>query len=160
MRTTTLVLALSLAAAGSVFPTGLDAQVGKPVTIIDPNVAGEQELGALPHMTPALAKVIVSGRPYLSMVDLNVALAKSLNKQQLTELYGRIFIAGQPEHAARDEILLIPGVGERMLHEFEEYRPYRSSRSSTARSTSTSTTRSSRASSSTSSCPSPEHRDR
>jgi len=27
--------------------------------------------------------------------------------------------------ASGEEILLIPGVGERMQHEFEEYRPYR-----------------------------------
>ena len=26
--------------------------------------------------------------------------------------------------ASDEEILLIPGVGDRMLHEFEEYRPY------------------------------------
>jgi DNA uptake protein ComE-like DNA-binding protein len=28
--------------------------------------------------------------------------------------------------ASSEEILLIPGVGKRMQHEFEEYRPYRS----------------------------------
>ena len=27
--------------------------------------------------------------------------------------------------ASKEEILLIPGVGNRMLHEFEEYRPYK-----------------------------------
>jgi len=116
-----LVAAAVLAA---VLTAPLAAQVGKPVTIIDPNVAGAKELAALPHMNDELVKGIMAQRPFLSMSDLNAFLTKSLKKEQLTELYGRTFIHINLNTASRDEILLIPGVGNRMLHEFEEYRPY------------------------------------
>lgn len=104
---------------------GVDAQVGKQPGMVDPNLATEAELAALPNLNAALAKAIVAGRPYLSMVDLNTLLAKSLSKEQLTALYGKTFIHLNLNTASKEEILLIPGVGNRMLHEFEEYRPYK-----------------------------------
>jgi DNA uptake protein ComE-like DNA-binding protein len=112
------------AALASVLAAPLAAQVGKPITIVDPNVAGEKELAALPHMNDTLVKAVVAGRPFLSMADLHALLVKSLQKEQLAELYGRMFVHVNLNTATRDEILLIPGVGSRMLHEFEEYRPY------------------------------------
>ena len=59
------------------------------------------------------------------MSDLNSFLVLSLRKEQLTELYGKMFVQINLNTATQEEILLIPGVGKRMLHEFEEYRPYK-----------------------------------
>ena len=101
------------------------AQVGRQPGMVDPNLATEQELVALPNLTPALAKGIVERRPFLSMVELNSYLAPTLNEEQRKALYGRMFIHLNLNSASKAEILLIPGVGERMHHEFEEYRPYR-----------------------------------
>jgi DNA uptake protein ComE-like DNA-binding protein len=115
---------LAAAALAAFTPDPAHAQVGKPVTIIEPNVAGEKELASLPHMTPALVKGILGKRPFLSMPDLDAFLGQSLSAAQRTELYRRMFIPLNLNTAKREEILLIPGVGERMLHEFEEYRPY------------------------------------
>jgi predicted DNA-binding helix-hairpin-helix protein len=47
-----------------------------------------------------------------------------LTREQISTLYGRIFVHINLNTASKEEILLIPGVGQRMLHEFEEYRPY------------------------------------
>jgi DNA uptake protein ComE-like DNA-binding protein len=52
-------------------------------------------------------------------------LAKSLKKEQLAELYGKTFIQINLNTASDEEIMLIPGLGQRMLREFKEYRPYR-----------------------------------
>jgi DNA uptake protein ComE-like DNA-binding protein len=41
-------------------------------------------------------------------------------------VYTRLWQPIDLNTASGDEILLIPGVGPRMRHEFEEYRPYRS----------------------------------
>lgn len=103
----------------------VEGQVGKAQTVIDPNIAGEKELAALLHMNAALVKSILQRRPFLSMMDLNALLSQSLSKDQLTELYGRLFIHINLNTASAEEILLIPGMGKRMLHEFEEYRPYK-----------------------------------
>jgi DNA uptake protein ComE-like DNA-binding protein len=100
------------------------AQAGKRLTIIDANLATQPELLALPHMTPALATTIVEKRPFATVLGLDSVLATALSKEQRTALYGKAFIQVNLNTASKEEILLIPGVGNRMLHEFEEYRPY------------------------------------
>jgi DNA uptake protein ComE-like DNA-binding protein len=103
----------------------VDAQTGRRQDVIDPNIATEKELRALPQLTPLLLKAIVDGRPFLNMTALDAVLAKSLSPEQRTELYNRLFIQNKLNTASKEEILLIPGMGKRMLHEFEEYRPYK-----------------------------------
>lgn len=101
------------------------AQVGKSVTVVDANTIAEADLAALPHLTPAIAKALVAKRPFLSMTALDAALAAAgLTREQATDVYGRTFIHINLNAATREEILLIPGVGDRMLREFLEYRPY------------------------------------
>jgi len=101
------------------------AQVGKSVTVVDANTIGEADLARLPGMTPASAKGIVAKRPFLSVTALDQALtAAGLTREQITALYARVFVHINLNTASKEEILLIPGVGNRMLHEFEEYRPY------------------------------------
>ncbi|MCA1558704.1 MAG: helix-hairpin-helix domain-containing protein [Acidobacteria bacterium] len=104
----------------------VDAQVGKAKTTIDPNVAGEKELAALPHMNATLAQSLIKRRPFLSMTDFNAFLSQSLKGPQLTELYGRLFVPLNLNTATREEILMIPNVGDRMVREFFEYRPFKS----------------------------------
>ena len=53
-----LVILLALAAAS------LEAQSGRRQDVIDPNVASEKELLALPHATAPIAKAILDGRPF------------------------------------------------------------------------------------------------
>ena len=51
-------------------------------------------------------------------------LAGSLDDAQREEVYSHLFARLDLNSASEAEILLIPGVGDRMAHEFEEYRPY------------------------------------
>ena len=103
------------------------AQVGKSVTVADANTIGEADLAKLPGMSPAIAKDLVAKRPYLSITALDQFLTGAgLTREQITALYPRIFIHVNLNAASREEILLIPGVGARMLREFLEYRPYAS----------------------------------
>ena len=117
-----VVAAFFILAAGAA-----QAQVGKSVTIVDPNMVGEADLATLPHMNAAIAKAVVGRRPFLSMTDLDAFLrAQKLSAAQLTELYGRVFLHVNLNTATREEIQLIPNMGPRMLREFFEYRPYAS----------------------------------
>ena len=113
-----LVLALALSNIGQ-------AQVGRSEGLVNPDLANEKELLSLPHMNATLVKDIMERRPFLKMSDLNSFLVPSLRKEQLAELYGKMFVQINLNTATQEEILLIPGVGKRMLHEFEEYRPYK-----------------------------------
>ena len=102
-----------------------EAQVAKGLA--DPNVAVEKDLLALPHMTPAIVKGILEKRPFLNITELNAFLVgQSLTPEQLAELYAKAFIHINLNTATRDEILLIPGAGNRMAREFAEYRPWKS----------------------------------
>lgn len=100
------------------------AQVGKG--LVDPNVAPEKELLALPHMTPAIVKDLVTRRPLMSITDLNAfLLGHKLTPAQAAEFYGKAFVHVNLNTGTREEILLIPGAGNRMAREFDEYRPWR-----------------------------------
>ncbi len=102
------------------------AQVGNNEHVLNPNREGEAELAALEHVSEELAVQIIENRMYLDMSSLHGFLSQSLNEEQLSELYLHLFIPINLNSASREEILLVPGVGERMAHEFEEYRPYTS----------------------------------
>jgi DNA uptake protein ComE-like DNA-binding protein len=111
--------------AGTLLASPAFAQVGKSAGVLDANLASEKELQAVPHVTAEIAKAIVAGRPFASVVALNTVLARSLEPDQVKQVYGRVFVPVNLNTASREEILLIPGVGDRMLHEFQEYRPYK-----------------------------------
>ena len=101
------------------------AQVGKSVTIVDANTIGEAELAKLPAMTPAIAKNLVAKRPFLSITALDQFLTGAgLTREQITALYGRIFIHVNLNAASREEILLIPGMGPPDAPRVSRYRPY------------------------------------
>jgi DNA uptake protein ComE-like DNA-binding protein len=95
--------------------------------LVDPNTASDKELATVPHISPAIAKAIVAKRPLATVVDLDKLLKEQkLTAEQLTEVHGRMFVRLDLNTATDDEILAIPGIGKRMLHEFKEYRPYKS----------------------------------
>ena len=92
--------------------------------VLDANAATAEDMSALPHMDDVLAGVVVNNRPYVNIGELHHLLSSDLDDDQLEALYGRLFVAINLNDAKRSDILLIPGVGKRMAHEFEEYRPY------------------------------------
>ena len=47
-----------------------------------------------------------------------------MGEEQLAELYVQFFVPMNLNRAAEEDFLLVPGVGPRLAHEFEEYRPY------------------------------------
>ena len=101
-------------------------QVGRSRGLVNPDLATEQELLALPHMNEAIVKGILERRPFLAMKDFNSFLSQFLKKEQLDAIYDKMFVQINLNTATDDEILMIPGMGKRMLHEFKEYRPYKS----------------------------------
>ena len=117
-RTFVGVLALLAVLAA---PVG--AQVGK---LIDPNAAAESELAQLPFMTPAIVKSMIEQRPFKTVVELNkFLLDQKLTTAQAREFYRKAFVQINLNTGAREELLLIPGVGARMATELAEYRPWK-----------------------------------
>lgn len=124
MRKPFLPLLATLVAALLVTQVPAAAQVGTNQGLLNPNLAEEAELAALPHMDAAKARAIVEGRPWSSMIAVNDAVGSMLTDEQRDELYARLWLPLNLNEAGTVEIEMIPGVGPRMSHEFEEYRPY------------------------------------
>jgi DNA uptake protein ComE-like DNA-binding protein len=94
--------------------------------MLDPNTATKEQLAAVPGMTAAAADALVAGRPFRDMVAVDQALAKSITSADARkQVYAKLWKPIDLNSAKGEEILLIPGVGPRMRHEFEEYRPYK-----------------------------------
>lgn len=97
-----------------------------PSGTLDPNSASRAELASIPGLSDTVAGAIIAARPHASMVTVNRALPSSLTDQQRDSIYVRIWKPIDLNKATDAEILLIPGVGSRMLREFKEYRPWTS----------------------------------
>lgn len=94
--------------------------------LLNPDSATREQLLAIPRMDTAAADAIIAGRPHANMLSVDRVLARKLGEQQRDTVYARLFKPLDLNTATGEEIMLIPGVGPRMRHEFEEYRPYRS----------------------------------
>lgn len=94
--------------------------------LLDANTASAEQLATLTELDDSGITTILSERPFATIGDLNTALGGSMSEDERAALYGRLFVRIDLNTASREDILLIPGVGPRMAHEFEEYRPYSS----------------------------------
>jgi DNA uptake protein ComE-like DNA-binding protein len=108
-----------------IVPAGLQAQAGRRGDVLDVNTASEKQLLSVSGLTPAIVKTIMSRRPFLQMTELDTALGPSLGAEQRADVYRRLFVQINLNTASDAEIMMIPGLGKRMLGEFKEYRPYR-----------------------------------
>jgi DNA uptake protein ComE-like DNA-binding protein len=106
--------------------TAAQAQVGNNTDVINPNIADEDQLAGVAHLDDTLVAAIVDQRPLEDTLELDAILSQSLSEAQRVELYAELFIPINLNTASGIEILLIPGMSNRMAHEFDEYRPYTS----------------------------------
>lgn len=93
--------------------------------MLDPATVTREQLLELPGMDAATADALLAGRPYATMLDVDRVLSATLDEARRETLYATLWTPIDLNSATGEEIQLIPGVGDRMQHEFEEYRPYR-----------------------------------
>ena len=115
-------------AAATGMTTGATSQAGGQVQqaggMIDPNSASAQQLMSA-GLDSAAAAAVVAGRPYSDMTAVDKVLAaRNLTVEQRKAVYATVWKPINLNTASDQEILLIPGIGNRMLREFKEYRPY------------------------------------
>jgi DNA uptake protein ComE-like DNA-binding protein len=111
------------AATPAVTDTSATPQAG---AMVDPNGATSQQLVAA-GLDSSTAAAVVAGRPYADMTAVDRVLAgRNMTAEQRRAVYAKVWKPIDLNSATDQEILLIPGIGNRMLHEFKEYRPYTS----------------------------------
>ena len=122
--TTDTASAAGTAAGGTT--TGATTAASATSAMVNPDNAAPQQLVAA-GLDSAAAAAVVAGRPYSDMTALDRVLAgRNLTPEQRRAVYARVWKPIDLNKATDQEILLIPGIGNRMLHEFKEYRPYTS----------------------------------
>ena len=93
-------------------------------TVLNANDATESELAAVDGVSPELAAAIVAGQPYASVTDLDAKLKETLSEDEAKAVLVNVFVPINLNSASEEEIRLVPGMTDKMVHEFEEYRPY------------------------------------
>jgi DNA uptake protein ComE-like DNA-binding protein len=93
-------------------------------SMLDPNTATKEQLAAAPGWNAAAADAVVAGRPYNDMVAMDKAVGTKVTDKKTA--YASVWKPIDLNKASKAEMKLIPGVGDKMAHEFEEYRPWKS----------------------------------
>ena len=93
-------------------------------TVINPNDATVEELAAMDGISDELAAAIVAGQPFDSASAFNAVLLGSVSEAEAETIRERLFVPVNLNTADEADIALIPGMTEKMEHEFLEYRPY------------------------------------
>ncbi len=92
-----------------------------PVVVLNANLATESDLVALGFSAEVVNKLLAA-RPFLSLSDFTAIL----EGENTEELFKKIFVPLNLNTTEEKAFKIIPGVGDKMAHEFEEYRPYTS----------------------------------
>jgi len=116
------LMALTLLTGAAV---SVSAQVGRNQGILNPDLASEADLRAVPGLDSVLATRILAERPFTDMPAFHALVSGSVPADRIESLYRRVFLPLNLNTATREAILLVPGAGPRMTREFAEYRPYR-----------------------------------
>ena len=93
-------------------------------SMLDPNSATKEQLAAAPGWNATAADAVVAGRPYTDMIAVDKAVGGKLTDKKTA--YASVWKPIDLNKASKAEMKLIPGVGDKMAHEFEEYRPWTS----------------------------------
>jgi len=102
------------------------AQLGRQQGLVEPNVATDSAMLALPRITADIVQTLKTARPILSIVTLDSILgAGSLTRQQRTELFARMFVHVDINRGTDAEFMLIPGVDANKLRALKAGRPWK-----------------------------------
>ncbi len=114
------VSAVAMAACGS------EQMPSEDPGLLNANDATAEQLSSVAGLGQAAADAIMAARPFACVADLHAVVSMHVAEDGLDAVYGELWVPIDLNAASAEAILLIPGVGDRMLHEFEEYRPYTS----------------------------------
>ena len=90
------------------------------------NTTPESTFKVIPGVGDKMAHEFEEYRPYTSIEQFRREIGKYVDDEEVARYEQYVFVPIDLNTASDDAILAIPGVGDRMLHEFKEYRPYTS----------------------------------
>ena len=107
-------------------PEQLKEVYGKSFVHLNLNTATPEEIMMIPNMGKRMVGEFVEYRPYDGLARFRREIGKYVDQKEVARLEQYVFVPLDLNTASDQDILTIPGLGQRMLHEFKEYRPYKS----------------------------------
>ncbi len=101
-----------------------EAEVTEMAGVMDASTATAEQLASVEGVSPELADAIVAGQPYADVTAFHATLMENVSEEEAGAILERVFVPINLNDASEEAIALIPGMTDRMIHEFEEYRPY------------------------------------
>ena len=99
------------------------AQVFRQINL---NSSPREELMLIPGLSSRMAHEFEEYRPYTSLEQFRREIGKYVDEAEVARLERYVFIPLGLNSASSSDFMTIPGMSNRMVHEFEEYRPYTS----------------------------------
>jgi DNA uptake protein ComE-like DNA-binding protein len=112
--------------AASLTEAQLAELYGKAFVHVNLNSGSRAEFLLIPGAGERMAHEFEEYRPWRSFAQFNREIGKYVGPEETARLAQYMFIRIDLNTASDEDILSIPGLGQRMLHEFKEYRPYTS----------------------------------
>jgi DNA uptake protein ComE-like DNA-binding protein len=107
-------------------PEQLKEVYGKAFVHLNLNTASREEILMIPNLGNRMVHEFLEYRPYKAMAQFRREIGKYVDDKEVARLEQYVFVPINLNTASDADILTIPGMGQRMLHEFKEYRPYKS----------------------------------
>ena len=90
------------------------------------NTTPEADFKMIPGVGDRMAHEFEEYRPYTSVAQFKREIGKYVDEEEVARYLNYVFVPVELNTASEEDIKALPGVGDRMAHEFEEYRPYTS----------------------------------
>ena len=89
------------------------------------NTTPEDDFKIIPGVGDRMAHEFEEYRPYTSLAQFKREIGKYVDEDEVARYLNYVFVPVELNTASENDIKALPGVGNRMAHEFEEYRPYK-----------------------------------
>jgi DNA uptake protein ComE-like DNA-binding protein len=88
------------------------------------NTTAEADFKMIPGVGDKMAHEFEEYRPYKSIKQFRKEIGKYVDEAEVTRYESYVFVPVELNTATEEDIKALPGVGDKMAHEFDEYRPY------------------------------------
>ena len=88
------------------------------------NTTPEDDFKIIPGVGNRMAHEFEEYRPYTSIAQFRREIGKYVDEEEVARYENYVFVPIELNTASEETMKALPGVGNRMAHEFEEYRPY------------------------------------
>lgn len=89
------------------------------------NTGTPEEILLIPGAGKRMAREFAEYRPWRNWAQFDKEISKYVGQQETDRLKQYVFIPVNLNTASDEDILSIPGAGQRMVREFKEYRPWK-----------------------------------